>query len=67
MFASFFLLTASLTKGLTKAVAMFFSIVSFGSAIDKTLGITWHQHSDVLLMAIAFGFSLRYYVRQLRG
>ena len=64
MFATFFLLSYLLSEKLMKSVACFFMILSFGSAIDKVMGITWYLPSDVLLVVVSFLASIYLYVRE---
>jgi len=39
-------------------------VLTFGSIIDKSLGITWYLKSDVLLIIISFILSGIVYVRE---
>ena len=64
MFGFFFLLAYLLSENLMKAVACFFFVLTFGSIIDKSLGITWYLKSDVLLIIISFILSGIIYVRE---
>jgi hypothetical protein len=53
MFGFFFLLSYLLSEGLMKTIACFFSLLTFGSIIDKCLGITWYLESDGILIIIS--------------
>ncbi|MCA6391554.1 MAG: hypothetical protein IM607_09235 [Cytophagales bacterium] len=64
MFGLFFLLAYLLSEKFMKAVACFFFVLTFGSVIDKCLGITWYLKSDVLLIIISFILSGIIYVRE---
>jgi len=64
MFGLFFLLVYLLSEKIMKSVACFFFVLTFGSIIDKSLGITWYLKSDVLLIIISFILSGIVYVRE---
>ncbi len=64
MFGLFFLLVYLLSEKIMKSVACFFFVLTFGSIIDKSLGITWYLKSDVLLIIISFILSGIIYVRE---
>jgi len=64
MFGLFFLLVYLLSEKIMKSVACFFFVLTFGSIIDKSLGITWYLRSDVLLIIISFILSGIVYVRE---
>ena len=66
MFGFFFLLAYLLSKNLMKAVACFFFVLTFGSVIDKCLGITWYLKSDIILVIISAIISAIVYVRELK-
>jgi hypothetical protein len=51
---------------LMKAIACFFLVLSFGSAIDKCLGITWYLKSDVFLIVVSFALSIYVYAREIK-
>lgn len=53
MFGFFFLLVYLLSDRWTRTVACFFFILTFGSIVDKCLGITWRLKSDGLLIIIS--------------
>jgi hypothetical protein len=54
MFGFFFLLVYLISeKGFTRTIACFFFILTFGSIVDKCLGITWYLKSDGLLIMIS--------------
>lgn len=67
MFAAFFTLVFSLSKGLNKSVALFFSALAFGSVVDKISGITWYLPSDIILVVASLILSFYYHVRKLRS
>jgi len=52
------------SEKIMKSVACFFFVLTFGSIIDKSLGITWYLKSDVLLIIISFILSGIVYVRE---
>ena len=64
MFGFFFLLAYLLSENLMKAVACFFFVLTFGSVIDKCLGITWYLKSDIILVIISSIISSIVYVRE---
>lgn len=66
MFAAFFFLSYALSEGFFKAVACFFAVMAFGSAVDKMMGITWYLASDIVLVIVSLIISTFVYVRQLR-
>ncbi len=66
MFAAFFLLTFLLSEKIMRAIACFMFCLSFGSAIDKLIGITWYLKSDVVLIFLSLFIAIYTYVRELK-
>jgi hypothetical protein len=66
MFAAFFLLTFLLSEKIMRAVACFMFCLSFGSAVDKLMGITWYLKSDVVLIFLSLFIAIYTYVRELK-
>ncbi len=66
MFAAFFLLTFLLSEKIMRAVACFMFCLSFGSAVDKLMGITWYLKSDVVLIFFSLFIAGYTYVRELK-
>lgn len=66
MFALFFWLTyLSSNKGtVIRSLSCFFSILAFGSVIDKCFGITTYLKSDVLLIFISIVISVYGFFRE---
>ena len=64
MFFLFFLLVYLLSERFMKAISCFFFVLTFGSIIDKCLGITTYLKSDFLLIVIASILSYLVYVRE---
>ena len=66
MFSAFFLLTFLLSEKIMRAIACFMFCLSFGSAVDKLMGITWYLKSDVVLVFFSLMIAIYTYVRELK-